>query len=354
MAEKRKIAIACQGGGSQTAFSAGVLKSFFKNQVHKTNEIVSLSGTSGGAVCAALAWFSLLKAARGDKTPIEQRLTDFWRANSTQNAMEELLNDSMVRFVQLVDSGMMPEWNTSPNSPIQQGMVSASQAMFPRFYDFKSLLETHMNFEEITELVTPSSPVLLLGAANVLTGEFKKFSSLKNEIQVEAVLASAALPSIFPAVQIGKDAYWDGLLSDNPPTDELVDASFVEKDRIPDELWVIQINPKTRKEIPVTPEQIIDRRNEMIGNESLFQDLKHIMMVNKFLKQGAFTKKYIKEHRLKPVDIFIIQMSGDLLATLDASSKVNRNAAYIDRLIENGESQGDLFLQAPKAMMYKG
>ena len=31
---KTKIAIACQGGGSQTAFTAGVLASFFENKVH--------------------------------------------------------------------------------------------------------------------------------------------------------------------------------------------------------------------------------------------------------------------------------------------------------------------------------
>ena len=66
--EKQKIAIACQGGGSQTAFTAGVLSAFFENGVHLQKQIVSLSGTSGGAVCAALAWYGLLKAAAGDPT----------------------------------------------------------------------------------------------------------------------------------------------------------------------------------------------------------------------------------------------------------------------------------------------
>ncbi len=55
---KTKIAIACQGGGSQTAFTAGVLKTFFENGVHRNYDIMSLSGTSGGAVCAGLAWMA--------------------------------------------------------------------------------------------------------------------------------------------------------------------------------------------------------------------------------------------------------------------------------------------------------
>ena len=70
-------------------------------------------------------------------------------------------------------------------------------------------------------LIRPDSPVLLLGAADVLTGELKKFNSRAGEIQVEAILASAAIPTLFPAVEIGEHYYWDGLFSDNPPVKEL-------------------------------------------------------------------------------------------------------------------------------------
>lgn len=51
LSKKPKIAIACQGGGSGTAFTAGVLKALFENKIHDKFEIVSLSGTSGGAIC---------------------------------------------------------------------------------------------------------------------------------------------------------------------------------------------------------------------------------------------------------------------------------------------------------------
>jgi hypothetical protein len=43
-----KIGIACQGPGSQTAFTAVVVSAFFKSRVHVENQIVSFSGTSGG------------------------------------------------------------------------------------------------------------------------------------------------------------------------------------------------------------------------------------------------------------------------------------------------------------------
>jgi NTE family protein len=52
--DNRRVAIACQGGGSHTAFTAGVLKKLLKEKVEGEHnyEVVALSGTSGGAICA--------------------------------------------------------------------------------------------------------------------------------------------------------------------------------------------------------------------------------------------------------------------------------------------------------------
>src|SRR5215212_8673924 len=58
---KKRVAIACQGGGSHTAFTAGVLKGLLRSGLLQEHEVVALSGTSGGAVCALLAWHNLLK-----------------------------------------------------------------------------------------------------------------------------------------------------------------------------------------------------------------------------------------------------------------------------------------------------
>ena len=349
---KPKLAIACQGGGSQTAFTAGVLKSFFQNNVHRKKEIVGFSGTSGGAVCAALSWYSLLKSAANDNTPVEERLIEFWKANSTSNVIEEVMNNIAVSVEQLIDHGLLPEWKASPGSPIRQAMQTTYEIIFPKFYNFRRLLQEHMNFDEIPQLVKSKSPVLLIGAANVLTGEFKKFSSLKNEIQVESILASAALPSIFPAVQIGDAAYWDGLFSDNPPIDALADTDYVGKERVPDEIWVIQINPLSCKKIPETPQDILDRRNEMIGNDSLLQGIQHIDRINKLLKRGAFSEEYITDHNLKQIDVYIITMSKDLLDTLDYASKLDRDSSFIEKLLEDGVRQGELFLKNPKSMQH--
>jgi len=98
--------------------------------------------------------------------------------------------------------------------------------------------------------------------------------------------------------------------------------------------------------------EIIDRRNEMIGNASLYQDLQHICRVNKWLRRKAFKEAYVKEHKLKMVDIYIIQMDDVFQKRLNYASKLNRDEKYIQRLITHGEEKGRLFLAKPAAMQF--
>src|SRR5688500_12686300 len=86
--ESKRVAIACQGGGSHTAFTAGVLKRLLRAEELKRYEVVGLSGTSGGAVCALLAWHNLL---RGDAAGAAEPLDTFWRDNSATAPHEQII-----------------------------------------------------------------------------------------------------------------------------------------------------------------------------------------------------------------------------------------------------------------------
>jgi NTE family protein len=355
---KQKIAIACQGGGSQTAFTAGVLSAFFQKDLHHQKQIVSLSGTSGGAVCAALAWYGLLKAASGDRVPIQKRMTDFWEELMPKLPPELLVDQWGAKVLRMIADGSLPHLELSPVSKLNQIFNSMLTSMLPRrfFTDLKFALESHIAFNELPNLIKSDSPVLILGAANVLTGELKKFNSRKGEIQVEAILASAAIPTLFEAVQIGNDYYWDGLFSDNPPVKELVRAAFVGPENIPDELWVIQINPIAVDALPKTNSQIADRRNQMEGNVSLMQGLEFIEFFNLLIKEQALdpakAEQFVAQFgagfhmRKEPIAIRFIRMSPDLHATLDYVSKISRDPPTLHRLIEDGKKQGRAFLES--------
>ena len=101
---KTKIAIACQGGGSQTAFTTGVLKALCEAHLQDEFEFVSISGTSGGALCATLVWYALRKGER----PIWQRLMAFWRDNTAQSHPELMINNIVIEWMRMVNRGMLP------------------------------------------------------------------------------------------------------------------------------------------------------------------------------------------------------------------------------------------------------
>jgi NTE family protein len=355
---KPKIAIACQGGGSQTAFTAGVLHALFEENIQKDFDIVSLSGTSGGAVCASLVWYALKKGEQ----PVWRRLLSFREDNTPHSTDEWLFNDWVVKWLRAVNAGSWPALHLSPASPlVQMAMSFAMSGHRETFADFRKLLQTHIDFDEVASWgARPERPVLVLGAVNVLTGKLAKFISRERAIQVEHILASCAVPSIFPAVEIGGDAYWDGLFSDNPPVDELIRPVYVGEENIAEEIWLIKINPTTRDSIPIQTDDIIDRRNQLEGNVSLFQQLVHMEMLNDLLLRGAFKEEFLKrlgvtapiripkafrEEPDRPYHIPCIEMSRKVQKSLDYEGKIDRSSENIGLLIEHGRKKGREFLE---------
>ena len=352
-----KVAIACQGGGSQTAFTAGVRKALCDGHLRDEFEVVGISGTSGGALCATLVWYSF---RRGEQ-PVWQRLIEFWRDNTAQNQVERMINDATIEWMRMVNRGMLPMFQTSPASPLVQAIsqfVTAGQRR--EFADFPALLRRHIDFDELAAWgPQPDAPVLVIGAASVLSGQLRKFNSSKEAIRIEHILASAAVPNLFPAVQLDGDALWDGLFSDNPPLDDLVRKRVVGAGNIPQEIWVIKINPTRRASAPVQPNEIADRRNQLEGNVSVFQNLKWIELINDLILQGAFQPDFLADFDIpqpvripkafaaepdKPYHIPWIEMSEDMQRLLDYEGKLDRSPANVEFLIAHGEERGRAFL----------
>jgi len=50
--------------------------------------------------------------------------------------------------------------------------------------------------------------------------------------------------------------------------------------------------------------------------------------------------------------LYIIKMSPELQGKLDYSSKLNRDEKFIERLLANGNPQGQAFLMDPESMRY--
>jgi NTE family protein len=320
----RKVAIACQGGGSHTAFTAGVLKRLLRAEELNQYEVVGLSGTSGGAVCALLAWHNLL---RGDAAGAAEALDTFWRDNSATAPHEQIINSWVLWASSLQNFITMPVV-----SPYYDNYFSVSA-----LEDFKSMLERRVDFAKVGLQPEDSYPVLLVGAVDVLSGEFRTFNSRRDRITSETILASAAIPTLFRSVRPGDGGtYWDGLFSQNPPVRELTDEG-------PDEIWVVQINPKELQTEPRTVLEIVDRRNELSGNLSLYQELRSIEKVDQLLEEGLLSPggKY------KQIVVRVIELARSRFSrSLGTASKLNRDPRFIEGLMFHGEARAEEFLAA--------
>jgi NTE family protein len=311
----RRVAIACQGGGSHTAFTAGVLKRIL-NEKKEKYDIVALSGTSGGAICALLAWYGLLT---NDRDKAIKLLDSFWTEISASSFEDMLLNEWVVWTSRLHGVIPMPTVNPYHYPPWAQERI-------------RSILEKYVDFDKIGALIGPSSPDLFVAAVDVLSGEFKVFENI--EVSADAILASAAIPTFLRAVKIDGKVYWDGLFSQNPPI-----RSFIEDENIhekPDEIWIIHINPQKRHHEPKSIRGIEDRRNELAGNLSLYQEIDFIDNVNKWVEAG-----YLPSSKYKHINVRWIEM---LKEDLDLASKLDRSPPFMHYMMSYGEEQARKFL----------
>lgn len=347
--DKKKIAIACQGGGSQCAFVAGALETLLARGVQDRFRIVGLSGTSGGALTAALAWNGLLLRERGGQPAIPERIVAFWKDLSARTPREVFLDGFCTQMVRLAEQGMIPTVASSPSSLAFRTWSKWAAAFVarPEFTDLRALLDKHIDFEALPDLIGPESPTLLLGAGDVLQGDFKIFTSARGEISAEALLASAAIPNLFPAVWVNGHAYWDGIFACNPPVMSFLREILVGKGNVPDEIWIIQVNPATHEDVPETSAEISNRRNHLAGNLSLLHELQMIDVVNLLLNEGALTPSFRARFGLDATEriaVRFIRMSRELAHGLDYPSKLSRMPWHIDALIAEGQRQADAFL----------
>ena len=311
-----RVAIACQGGGSHTAFTAGVLKELFR-EWDDGYELVGISGTSGGAFNALAAWYGLVTA---DETRAVELLDALWADLSASDPTDRFLNEFVVGLSRFGSTGA-PTFEVSPY-----------QIPGPELgkKEIRETLKRHIDFEEVPELCRADAPELVVGTVNINAGVFETFTN--EAVTPEAVLASAAVPTMFEAVEINGHYHWDGLFSQNPPIDDLM---TVDADRKPEELWVIQINPQERADEPTSLAEIADRRNELSGNISLNQELRTIERVNSWIDEGHLPESDFIRTTIKRIE---------MADTYHCSTKVDRSRSFLSDLMERGEERAPEFL----------
>ncbi|HSB08973.1 MAG TPA: patatin-like phospholipase family protein [Blastocatellia bacterium] len=367
-----KVAVACQGGGMHAAFAVGVLKAILENvndEAETKFKVAGLSGTSAGALCALMAWYGLApkKGSAGSGTPAEaiKTLEDFWQDFVARTGAETLLNTFTFGALR-AEELEVPLLGLSARlfgiNPYAAG-YNALAACLPglgvrkRYFDLIELLaETCPALKNDSIDWDKVHTRLLIGASEVVNGFETVFDSDINKghpyentgmrrkdtitywrqqlpLSLEGVAASGTLPVFREAQRIGKYYYWDGLYSQNPPVREFISGPPLAN--IPDEVWIVRINPQQWPYPPTTNKDIEDRQNELMGNLSLNKELNAIMKVNEWISDPKYQDDNFVKGK-KPVIIRTIKMEKETADELSYSSKFDRSRDRMAFLSEEG------------------
>ena len=318
--DRTNVAIACQGGGSHTAFTAGVLEHLLANWPERYR-IVGISGTSGGAFNATAVWYELVADGRAAAA---ETVTDVWHDLAADDGIDRAMN-GWLRTVSRLQSAGAPIPRVSPyHLPGPE----------PGKERIRAVLERYVDFEEIPEYCERTAPELVVGTVNVDSGEFETF--VNEAVTVEAVLASAAVPNLYRAVEIDGHYHWDGLFSQNPPVRDLLHQP---PERKPEEVWIVQINDQSMATEPRRLDAIADRRNELSGNISLNQELAFVEQVTEWVEAGM-----LPADRFTTPEIHRLVLDGGY----SSATKLDRDPAFISELIERGRERAAAFLDSKK------
>ena len=194
----------------------------------------------------------------------------------------------------------------------------------------RRLLEREVDFELLAH---QQRVKVFVNATNVRTGQGEIFTG--GRLSADAMMASACLPTLYQAVEIDGERYWDGGFSGNPSIYPLIYHT-----RSADVL-LVQINPIEAACDPgAGAREIVERINEITFNAPLVAEFRAIDFVTRLLDEGRLDTSRYKRMLMHRVD------GGAALARLNANSKLRADSAFVRRLFTRGREAGQAWLQA--------
>ena len=172
---------------------------------------------------------------------------------------------------------------------------------------------------------------LFVTATNVRTGRGRVFRNA--EITPDVLLASACLPTLFQAIEIEGEPYWDGGYSGNPTITPLV-RECKSRDTL-----LVAVNPVERAGTPRSAREILDRLNEVSFNATLLKELRMIALLRQVADPGSSEGAQWAHMRIHLI-------ASSVLATLGASSKFNAEWDFLCMLRDEGRRSAQAFLDA--------
>ena len=312
------VDLGLQGGGAHGAFTWGVLDRLLEESWLQFDGI---SGTSAGAMNAVVMADGLTE---GGPPQARVALEQFWKRVSDAALLSPLRRGPL--------EILTGRW-TLDYSPVFAVLDIAARVLSP--YDtnpfgsnpLTQILADSVRFDRLA-----AAPIkLFVTATNVRTGRGRVFRNA--DLTPDVLLASACLPTMFQAVEIDGEAYWDGGYSGNPSMSPLI-RECSSSDTI-----LVQINPIERPGTPKTAREIHNRLNEIAFNATLIKEFRAAALLRQVADpgtgEGAVWAK-MRVHRI----------ASDAMIDLGYSSKLLAEWEFFCMLRDEGRRAAEAFLDA--------
>jgi NTE family protein len=280
---------------------------------------MAFSGTSAGAMNAAVLAHGFIQ---GGAAGARKALEEFWRTVAQAALLSPLQRTPL--------DVLLGRW-TLDHSPVFVAADLMARVFSP--YDLnpmganplRGILADCVDFAHLSD-----APIkLFVTATNVRTGRGRVFRN--SELNPDVLLASACLPTLFQAVDIDGEAYWDGGYAGNPTITPLV-RECRSHDTI-----LVQINPVERPGTPRSARDILNRLNEVSFNAVLLKELRMIALLRKVAQSGddeSANWAHMRIHRI----------ASDAMVDLGYSSKLNAEWGFLIMLRDEGRRAAETFL----------
>jgi NTE family protein len=317
------VTLALQGGGSHGAFTWGVLDRLLEDP---RIDFEGISGASAGAMNATVLahGYNL-----GGREGAREALAGFWGRIATKEPF----------------SFLPPEMLPGGSSLLNQSTPAAMHALLAmtRFFSptqlnpldinpLRDILEEQVDFERLR---SSGDIKLFIAATRVSTGTLKIFRN--RDLTVDALLASACLPSMHRPVEIDGETYWDGGLTANPPIFPLLHLCSAR------DLLVVLLHPCSRPGTPTSTQEIGQRLSEISFSSAFFTELGGLALAKREAENAMFAFGTL-ERRLRKLNMHLVE-ANDLMSQLDVMSKLNTKTSFIHGLHDEGRQAAGRWLE---------
>ena len=306
-----KTGLVLPGGGARGAFQVGVLKAIAEILPRGVpNPFPVISGTSAGAVNSVV----LATRARNLRTAIAEleRVWAHFRCHHVYKTDHfTMLRSSLHWMASLVLGGWLVGMPRSllDNAPLRQ--LLQRNVHFPRIRD--AIEAGHLEALAITAAGYASARSTTFFEASPGTSGWERTRRIgvNTELGLDNLMASIAVPYVFPPTLVGDEFFGDGAMRQATP---LSPAVHLGADRI----LVIGIRDETggreppSKHAPPSFAQIAGYMLDTLFMDGLYSDLERITRINDMLDAFPGESVRVGDAKMRPIDTMLIVPSKDL------------------------------------------